>query len=833
MSTLPTMLRKGFVVPPKGSSEKEKTLIKNTVTIDWILAKISNMIPISSREFIIKKYVASYGDRVLVLKSETGSGKSTVLPDKLYTSFFTRTNRNIAVTQPRILTAIDIPNSMLIYAPQLKMGKNIGYNTKSFKRIPSQKGIIFATVGIIVQELLTLTEENFMKKYQFIIIDEVDQRSLEIDQCLFLLKKFLKNNYKHAGCPLIILMSATINETIFMDYFEVPKENFIQVVGSTFPIEMHFPDYSIIDYIKYASLKAQKLHLDNIDDLVPENTFRDIIIFVKDAGTGRKIYDDMHVFNSDILAKSETVISEYHKQLEPMLTSLTKSGGSLINDQQDYNQKYIIPILLDATIYAQGDKDYKDLSFDISLVNTPIWNNYLTGDIAKHVKPVRRIIIITNLAETGVTIDTLKYCIDTGLKLSSEFYPDYNCKALMTTNITRVSAIQRRGRVGRKSPGHFYPCYTRETFDALSQDELPTILIEDITDMLLTILIREKHTKLLQETNYERIKNNKIESNIFQQHLKFSNDWYTVKNEINIDVTELDLIESPSIQSLSYSYEKLYILGFIDINYNITDVGFFADKIRFIPVELRKLILSGFCYGANILDLVTIVAFTYISRNKVFTKDFKLENFMKVNNIEFQFYNQILIADDFINCIFIWNIFRVFVEKNVKKGIQLNKIKEWTVKSNIKYDGFIKVIRARDDFIENLIDAGINPYFNGLGLPYPTYNLNQILTRSLVDGLAEIKKIKYCLYEGLKCNLLKHDRFTTYTSVFKNVPVKVKSAVVKELNDNMEQKFPKYVVCNSYMLSQKFGSEQYQFIADGFCSVLDNFVDVDEKFFLY
>lgn len=830
MSTLPTMLRKGFLIPPKDSSEKEKTQILNTVTINYILEKISNMIPISSKEFIIKKYVSSYGDRVIVLKSATGSGKSTVLPDKLYTSFFTRTNRNIVVTQPRVLNAIDITKSIPMYNSEIKLGKNIGYNTKNFKYIPSQKGIIFATVGIIVQELLTLSENDFMKKYQFIIIDEVDQRSLEIDQCLFLLKKFLKNNYKHAGCPLIILMSATLNETIFMDYFEIPKENYIQVIGSTFPIDMHFPDYSVINYIKYASLKAQKLHLDNIDDLIPDNPFRDIIIFVKDSGTGRKIYDDMHIFNSDILTKSEDIISEYHKQLEPMLTDLTKHGGL---DKEIYKEKYVIPILIDSSIFAQGGKDYKDLFFDISLTNTPIWSNYETNEISGYVKPARRIIIITNLAETGITIDTLKYCIDTGLKLSSEFYPDYNSKALMTSNITRVSAIQRRGRVGRKSPGHFYPCYTEATFNAMSQEELPTILIEDITDILLTILIREKHTKLLHETNYDRIRNNKTENNIFQMHVKFSNNWYTVKNELDIDITELDLIESPSIQALSYAYEKLYILGFIDINYNITDTGFFVDKIHFIPVELRKVILSGFYYDANILDLITIVAFTYISRNKIFIKGFKLENFMKVNKIEFEFYNQILIADDFINCIFIWNIFREFMEKNIKGGIQLDKIRDWCIKSNIKPSGLIAVIKSRDDIIENLIDIGINPYFNGLGIPYPTYNLNKILTSSLVDGLCEIKKIKYCLYDGLKCNLLKHDKFTTYTSIFKNIPIKVKSVVVRELDDSVEQKFPKYIVCNSYMLSQKFDSEQYQFIADGYCSVLDNFVDVDEKFFLY
>ena len=125
-----------------------------------------------------------------------------------------------------------------------------------------------------------------------------------------------------------------------------------------------------------------------------------------------------------------------------------------------------------------------------------------------------------------------------------------------------------------------------------------------------------------------------------------------------------DFIELPSINSLSYSVEKLHILGFIDDNYDITLPGFISNQIRFINLECRKMILSGYYYGASILDLVTISAFVYVQKRNIFEKKFKMENFLKISDEEFPFYNNVLIADDFINCLFIWNSLQKYLHIN-------------------------------------------------------------------------------------------------------------------------------------------------------------------------
>lgn len=845
MSGLPTLLRKGFVIPSKDVSASDKKKIENTVSIDYIMNFISDRIP-KSRNEKIKQTPKKYGDKVIALKAKTGSGKSTVLPYYLYKTFFERTKKNIAVTQPRILTAMDIPSTILPFAPELHMDVNIGYNTGIFKRLPTDKGIIFSTIGVLTQQLITMEDEDFIKKYQFIIIDEVHDRSVETDLCLFLLKKLIVNNFSDSNCPLIILTSATFNENVFINYFDIPKQNYIEVTGSTFPIDINYTDYSIANYIQFASLKAQKIHLDNIEELIPsekQSNSKDIIIFVKDSGIGKKIYNDLHYFNSKILTDSFKT-TEYKENLDDEINKLYKGGLE--------NNYYILPIILDKQNYEKGGLEYQNLFSTLETINTPIWKINKTEKNDKNDKtektdkneeidftsapykfviPSRRIIIATNIAETGVTIPTLKYCIDMGMHNSAEFYPEYGCSALFAKNITLGMAIQRAGRTGRNAPGIAHRCYTQNTFDKFLVEEFSKIIISDSTENLLSILKEEKNVEIVQETSVAKIKNNKDLFNMFQSS---SNYFYGIKNELKTNISALDFIELPSMQALSFSMEKLHILGYIDDNYDITSIGYFANQIRFINLECRKMIMAGYYYGANILDLITISAFVYTSKRKVFAKGFKLENFLKINNTDFQFYSRILIADDFINNIFVWNIFQNFIHGilNKNKPLYIEKLKKWCLDNYILYDGLVSVIAIRDTILENIITIGLDPYKNSLKLEKSLYNLNNVVKNSLNDGLEEIQKIKYCIFEGFKCNIF-INKENMYYSLLRNIQVKIKSNLVSELNlDVVEQTRPRYIIIDSYMLSAKFNSAQFEFIAGGYVSVLDNFINVDEKMFL-
>lgn len=834
-SNLPTLLRRGYVVPPKNFTEAQKSNLKNTISIEYIMKYITTVVNSHSPKYDKNKKLA-IGSKIIILKSDTGSGKSTVLPVSLFRAF---PNRNIIVTQPRILNAVDIPITITSINPEFTLGKNIGYITGSFKLRPINKGVMFTTIGVLTQQLQQSEPEAFLGRYSFIIIDEVHERDEQLDICFYLLKKLLINYHTSPACPVIILMSATIDADLFIDYFNVPEENYLQVKGSTFPIDMYFPDYSVRDYLKYAALKAQDLHLNNMSDIIGDSaTFnKDIIIFVKDLGVGKKIYDDLHLFNAmifDIFSKNEQradeLITSYYEALSEKILNLMKTGGSNAKTSSIKNPYYVLPILLDTNSFTQGRSEYKNLFTDISLTRVDIWkflHQENTIDMKtkpiKLVVPSRRIIISTNLAETGVTIPTLKYCIDTGFQIDAKFFPEYGSGGILMKNISLGSAIQRRGRVGRKAPGQFYPCYTRETFDSLPTNSVSNIINNDVTELILTLLIKEKDVKIVQENSIEKIKDT-FTNRLFQMHTNISNDWYKIENLYETNIAGIDLIEIPAIQSISYSFEKLHIMGFIDDNYNITPIGLMSINIRKIPIEAKKAIFSGFGFGANVMDLITIISFVQVLKYKIFGKEFSVIDFMKNNKIRINsaLLNQI---DDFTICLFVWYAMQNYINfKLSKPGSKLHDIRQWCINNNISFDGVIKAIDFRDNVIENMVVVGLNPFYNGLDIDYADYNLINIINKTPDIGINELIKIKKSLFEGYKLNLLEYDKFNNYKALAKNITIKVKSQFTKEEK-------PKYIICSSYMLVPKFNSAQYEFMADGFIGII-NFA-VDKSFYNY
>jgi HrpA-like RNA helicase len=825
MSTLPTLLRKGFVVPRSGTTKSEKENLKNIRSIDFVINFISDRIPIAkgSNPKIPAKNV---GDKVIVLKSQTGSGKSTVLPPSLYENFQERTNKNIAVTQPLVLTAIDIPEGLPEYYPFLQLDDNLGYLTGEFKRKPANKGIIFMTIGTLLQQLKVMSDESFMNYYSFILIDEVHDRSVDIDMSLFLLKKFFALNYSNPECPMLILMSATFQPKIFMDYFGSPKENLITVIGSTFPIESNFLKYDSTDYIKYATDIAERIHITNISDIDEDSNFRDILIFVKGAGPVRAILSALHKFNANILSKNFDSVIEYDK-------NRTIGGGT---------NYYIAPIELTGSSFGLSGAEYQNLFSDIKDITVPIYKldakgNVNEKEVDKWVSPSRRIIVATNVAETGVTIETLKYCIDTGFVTSAEFNPDFGTSALLVKNITKGMAIQRKGRVGRKSPGFWYPCYTEDTFNDLSDDQFADILKTDITESILSIIIKETETTMVEEESQHLSKNDIKNKMLFKKHYATDNTYYYFKSIKKLNMSSVDFLETPSANSLNYSIEKLHILGFIDNQYNPTRLGMYAFRIRKVSMENRRLLFAGYSFGANILDLITIIAFSEIGRHKIFHRKYTPINMSTLQQKEYEFYYKILISDEMVEYILIWELFSEFLDSIIKKKsydkFSTNDIKEWCLSNKLQYDGIIRIIRYRDELIESLISIGINPYYNGLDLPKGSYNLLKMFRQNNLDEFVdEVKKIKQCIYEGYRLNLCVWDNNTKkYILHYRNIPIYIKSNVMSMMGDNAIQRNPNFVVISNIMIRESmFSKGTYQYESSGSCSVLDQYISPDLNF---
>lgn len=818
---LPSLLHKGTVKPGKNIDSDDKKNLKNIRAIDYILRFIERRM--ETKRASAKIRPKKMGHKVLLIRSGTGSGKSTTIAPEIYKKFHPIDRRNIIITQPKVLTAIDKAQDMASIFKELTLGQNVGYQTGPRKHIPRERGITSMTPGILLNILVSSTPEEITRKYSFILIDEIHEKDINTETNLFLLKKFLKEYWAEPLCPFIIMMSATFDPKQFMDYFECPPSNFIEVEGRTFPIRAHFPKYDIHNYLKYALWKTLELHVNNIEEL-GTGKVQDIMIFVKNKKDAKTIIQGLHMFNSAYMTKGLSASQKYVMSMDRGIK------GGRKNDKY-----YILPILLNRQSFREGGSDYRNLFANIEYLKTPIYNieGENLGGVKKFEPASRKVIVSTPIAETGITIETLKYCIDTGWVLSPEFNPDFGTEILLNKNVTKNMAEQRQGRVGRLDKGEWYPCYTEETFNSLSEDLYSKFITEDITSFLLNIIVNETKTTI-EEVNPDDYTSE--EQKLLFRMYKLRPSWNKLLHEKAIDFKSLDFFDSPSSSGLCYSLEKLYILGLIDMNYNPTILGYLINRIRKIDIEVVRMIFAGFSHEANILDLITIASFLQVGRRNICGRNYKSRNPADLDDNASEFYNRVIIADEFIDCLFIWNEFMYEVgriENMVKEGsktkFSINYIQKWCDDNRVHYDGLIDVIHARDEMIESFISIGVNPYWNGLGLKIGTYNLNKIIKDNLEEGIEEIKKIKRCILDGFRLNLATWNKYTNnYEMMHRPAKISVRSSLVNKIN--AEQERPQIIALSGLLVAADFDNVTYSYQATGCVSVLDGFVDVDVLF---
>jgi len=157
--SLPTLLKTGSILPQSWMSKEEKTRLTTEPAINWIIDYLDNRS--WNKRTPPKIKIRGPGSRVGVFRSGTGTGKSTVFPPAIYSKFFEERglHKTIVCTQPTVATATDIPYQIAQYNKNLIMGQTIGFQTGSLVRKPV-KGVLFATIGILLQHLKLLTDVN-------------------------------------------------------------------------------------------------------------------------------------------------------------------------------------------------------------------------------------------------------------------------------------------------------------------------------------------------------------------------------------------------------------------------------------------------------------------------------------------------------------------------------------------------------------------------------------------------------------------------------------------------------------------------------------------------
>lgn len=774
---LPTLLKKGALRP--GMGEKQEyldTFIAIDYIMDWFRKRIDGSIK-----------ATTINDKVIIMESATGSGKSTTFPSELYLRYNKLLKGNIICTQPRVVTTISIPltiASIGAYKREnrkdnqgIEFGKNIGYATKEYIKKPLERGILFCTIGVLLQYLKNMDREMFLKKYKVIMLDEAHDRSLNLDVIFYYMKK-LYDTTPIENCPFLVITSATLDVNKYATYFKTTT--IFKITGTSYPITDNYLKYDADNVVTSAVDIISKIHTDNEDDDI---LISDIVVFIPSQSYVKKLKEKILELNNTLKRK-------------------------------------ILPIALDSTVFKESNIDYQNVFTEITKLKLENSNDV----------PTRKVIIGTNAIETGITIESLKYCIDLGLVNQLEYNPVVNSNVLLIKPVTKAMSQQRRGRVGRIRPGSFFPVYTKKIYDSLLNIQYPEILSNDIIIPILNIII----------VKYEDIIKEYIDQPLYEILYLNKSKYENIKFLQNIDINDLELLDNPSSIAINSSLEKLYILGIIYANGFPTQLGLLTNKIRSLSIENIKMILSGYYYGCNIADLITIACFIQTSKQAIVLSKFKSFSNQFENSEEFRDINllksRLFISCEFIDFLLFFYSLKKEIINNINEIDSINKIKEYCEKNQVNYDGIMTFIENRDEIIRDfLFNMNMNPYANDHINLYDLLNSYSSNQNLFEESIEEIIKIKQCIYEGYKLNVATYDsESNTYISNFNGYEIDTNSYLVKNfpsLNNGKQfiDKKPKYILYDSLTIKQNFNSD-YTFSVSNCITVLSGYVNIDFSF---
>ena len=193
------------------------------------LVQFPEALPVSKRAQDLVEALQRH--EVLIVAGETGSGKTTQVPKCALLAGLGQHGR-ILMTQPRRLAAV---RTALRIAEELglEVGDEVGYRVRFQHKATEETLLEVVTDGIPLSG--DLSNKPF-RHCEAVIVDEVHERSVNIDLLLGLLKLERERNPRLK----VVLMSATLDTERYREFF--PEAVPFEVEGRTFPVKIEYRD---------------------------------------------------------------------------------------------------------------------------------------------------------------------------------------------------------------------------------------------------------------------------------------------------------------------------------------------------------------------------------------------------------------------------------------------------------------------------------------------------------------------------------------------------------------------------------------------------------------
>ena len=152
----------------------------------------------------------------------------------------------------------------------------------------------------------------------------------------------------------------------------------------------------------------------------------------------------------------------------------------------------------DILVFLPGKAEILRLQQDLSgylpaeCICTPLYGDLKNSEQDHALKPIkdrRKIILATNIAESSLTIEGIKFVIDSGLKKQASYNPKTGITRLNLKTISQASATQRTGRAGRQAQGHCIRIWREEDHQRREKFDAPEIAQTELVDFALNSAI--------------------------------------------------------------------------------------------------------------------------------------------------------------------------------------------------------------------------------------------------------------------------------------------------------------------------------------------------------
>ncbi|XP_010460316.1 PREDICTED: pre-mRNA-splicing factor ATP-dependent RNA helicase DEAH10 [Camelina sativa] len=391
---------------------------------------------------------------ILIIVGETGSGKTTQLPQFLYNAGFCREGKMIGITQPRRIAAVTVAKRVAEEC-EVQLGQKVGYSIRFDDTTSNVTRLKYMTDGLLLREALL---DPHLSRYSVIIVDEAHDRSVHTDVLLALLKKIQRARSKPVGdkseignmalqvqsktrdengpqqngvlrgcqgrklSPLkLIIMSASLDARVFSEYYGGAKA--VHVQGRQFPVDILYTVHPESDYIDAALVTIFQIHM--------EEKPGDILVFL----TGQ-----------DEIESVERLVQERLQHLPE-------------------DKRKLLPI----PIFSALPSEQQMKAFAVAPPG------------------FRKVILATNIAETSITIPGIRYVIDPGFVKARTYDPRKGMESLDVVPASKAQTLQRSGRAGREVPGKCFRLYPEREFEKLEDSTKPEIKRCNLSNIILQL----------------------------------------------------------------------------------------------------------------------------------------------------------------------------------------------------------------------------------------------------------------------------------------------------------------------------------------------------------